>query len=526
MGFDTEKAKQAGAKPKIEIKIWDGVEYAQLDISPYLKKVPSITQELERGKYTFISGDVRIALFNTVKEFSPEYASSLIYEKYLLNRDIQIGLYFEQADGSPTAVERIFTGRMKARKWDSKQAQIDIRCMDILKKALKEKICAPKHDEVAVADPGNTGTGTFSKITKKGLATVTETWTVVFTDATHFTATGSVSGLQVNTGTVGTEYSSDSEEVTFTISQDGGDTAFIATDQFTFKTYQLLEWTDTNPADIIKDILTDTTQGLGLTEGTYIDAAEFASSKAKTADIELTGSFDNKIAKDAIAEIMQTCLGKLTVSRTGKIKFIVWEPEFAATYREFTDTVDFLDGPKPEDKVDDIINSIGIKWGENLENLYVCIDSNSVSNYKTTIYEDYEMNFVRDENTAKNVGDKMLYMFATPPETTEVVTNLQAVDLELAEHIKLTDTLMAWDGRPFMVRKLKKQLAAGKVTVVGEHAQYLNENWAFLGSNAVEADHDWTPASSQDWDTATAWERQFCYMSQDGAGADPRYYMW
>lgn len=44
-----------------------------------------------------------------------------------------------------------------------------------------------------------------------------EDWTIIFTSGTTYTARGTVSGLQVNTGTTGVEYVSDGEEITFTV---------------------------------------------------------------------------------------------------------------------------------------------------------------------------------------------------------------------------------------------------------------------------------------------------------------------
>jgi hypothetical protein len=48
-------------------------------------------------------------------------------------------------------------------------------------------------------------------------AAVDETWTITFTSATEFTVTGSVSGLQTATGTVGTEYTNDASTVYFKV---------------------------------------------------------------------------------------------------------------------------------------------------------------------------------------------------------------------------------------------------------------------------------------------------------------------
>ena len=78
------------------------------------------------------------------------------------------------------------------------------------------------------ADVGNTGDG-YVSAERCSTTPVDETWTLTATSATNFTVTGSVSGAQA-AATVGTPY--DNGIVAFTII--AGDTAFVATDEFTF----------------------------------------------------------------------------------------------------------------------------------------------------------------------------------------------------------------------------------------------------------------------------------------------------
>jgi flagellar hook protein FlgE len=75
-----------------------------------------------------------------------------------------------------------------------------------------------------------TGTGTMSALTA-GPAAVAETFTVTAVDATHFSVTGSVSGL-IGTATVGTPFTSG--QIDFTIG--AGGTAFAPGDTFTVAT--------------------------------------------------------------------------------------------------------------------------------------------------------------------------------------------------------------------------------------------------------------------------------------------------
>lgn len=59
--------------------------------------------------------------------------------------------------------------------------------------------------------------------------TVEETWTIFFTTATEFIASGSISGPQVNTGALGTSYTTDNGQVTFLLTGAGGAAGDFAT---------------------------------------------------------------------------------------------------------------------------------------------------------------------------------------------------------------------------------------------------------------------------------------------------------
>lgn len=65
-----------------------------------------------------------------------------------------------------------------------------------------------------------TGDAVFSNFVISG-TTIDETWTVVFTSPTTFSVTGSVSGLQAATGTVGVQYTTDNDELSFLLSNSG-----------------------------------------------------------------------------------------------------------------------------------------------------------------------------------------------------------------------------------------------------------------------------------------------------------------
>ncbi|MDP2645832.1 MAG: invasin domain 3-containing protein [Desulfobacterales bacterium] len=104
---------------------------------------------------------------------------------------------------------------------------------------------------VPAANPNNKGNGVMGSVTV-GKSTLDENWTVVGTAAAvnggTFSVTGSVSGLQTNTVTVGAPYVSDNAEVAFTIAD--GSTDFVVGDTFTFRTTR-------DQGFYIKDLLVD-----------------------------------------------------------------------------------------------------------------------------------------------------------------------------------------------------------------------------------------------------------------------------
>jgi len=71
-----------------------------------------------------------------------------------------------------------------------------------------------------------------------GLTTLDETWRITFLTPSTYSVLGSVSGLQVNTGILNTEYSSDNNQITIRINNTG--IPMFALDNATFRTSELV----------------------------------------------------------------------------------------------------------------------------------------------------------------------------------------------------------------------------------------------------------------------------------------------
>jgi len=82
-----------------------------------------------------------------------------------------------------------------------------------------------------------TGDATFGAISISA-TTVAEIWTVTFVSSTEFSVRGTVSGIQLNNGTLGSGYTSDNGEVSFTVTAGGSPMA--AGDKAQFRTSPVL----------------------------------------------------------------------------------------------------------------------------------------------------------------------------------------------------------------------------------------------------------------------------------------------
>jgi uncharacterized phage protein gp47/JayE len=93
-----------------------------------------------------------------------------------------------------------------------------------------------------------TGDATFGSITTSSNITA-EVWTILFDSPTTFTVTGSVSGLQTTTGTLGTVYNNDANSLHFQIT--AGVVPMVALDSFTITTLTNLENVPTNDTQVL-----------------------------------------------------------------------------------------------------------------------------------------------------------------------------------------------------------------------------------------------------------------------------------
>lgn len=557
MAITTEMDQQIGSRPIIRVQITtsDGTT----DISTYLKS--GITLDLEKSRLPdetaiVISSDVTLVLSNYDDKFTETVATSIFYNVTYLGYNIDIDVGFKKDDGTiEYADQAIFKVIDVTLSSDGSECYIIAR--DILYKLVDFILNVPANALVPAANAANTGNGYMTEIQTMPFVTVNETWTLTCTTlggsgVGKFDIVGSVSG-DVGDATSDTEFSNGSTGgIKFTIY--AGGTAWAVGDIFTFTTRQYLEWTTENPAKIIWSILTgydydadteddwsaatpklDSTQGAGNTDINY--------SSFQTAVTNLGTGFDltgyityNTNTAEALQDILLHFLGYLHADENGKINIKTYKPSFgAASIREFSDTkkISFL---KYNKNLDNIVNSCTARykkttswaWSgatETNDGKYTNTNTTSITNYGERTYEFDTYWYSANDNAIQWAVDRIINKYGDPILDLDFTTGLDGLQTHLGDTIEVTDTKTVLTNKILEVYKMNKDFSSKPmhINIICDDTDTSGVSWGFLGSSANEGDG----ISPQDlnWDTASATDKQFCYLSQTGGGG-PAYYLF
>ena len=194
--------------------------------------------------------------------------------------------------------------------------------IDVLVTSDTENTGTPASASAAVAGVGNGGDGTVT-VSGLGLNTVTETWTLTAISANSFLVSGSVSGSQGSTLSVGTLYTTEGGEASFLVEQ--GSVAFSLNDTFTL---------DTTAAVIVGETLTLTETGAdtGVFSAT-VALSDSATAVASNSALELVpgdrievfytdpqGDFGEALSLNTSALYVKTVVAGTTLSGD-----VIWE---------------------------------------------------------------------------------------------------------------------------------------------------------------------------------------------------------
>ena len=169
-----------------------------------------------------------------------------------------LAFFASQSDGTIDEGREIFLGAGQMRIGSVVHSEQDISYQETPAKIwVKNQLASTIMRNVEVLSPpnwathpdpddANTGNGTCTDVSTSQTLTIDEQWKVEFTAATAFTVyrdtgTGDVPGgtqvwTQDGTGNTGTQYTSATRGIAFTIT--AGGTAFVAGDKFTWRTYK------------------------------------------------------------------------------------------------------------------------------------------------------------------------------------------------------------------------------------------------------------------------------------------------
>lgn len=547
--------QKINSKPldKVEIELSAGI---WTDITSYYIGGANFEQEKERAPDKISAGDVRFSFVNHDNKFTPTDTSSIFYNVDFQNKKIKFSEGFYDLGYLTQAIMYI-----KDVAWDYDEQICYLHCQDIMQRLIDENLNIFPVALIPIPNTANTGNGTCSEIATLPFATVSENWTLTCTlggadGVATFSVVGSVSG-NIGTATSGTEFPpipTSTDPIKFTIS--AGVTPWIIGDIFTFSTYLYPQWTTTNPAKIIWSILTgydydsavqqnwssrvfslDNTKSddnIDINYNTFVEAIT-------NIDNNLTGYIPyDKNAAECLEEIIIHFLGSLYTDNKGRISLSSYKPSFGASllFREFSDTKKIF-ALNTEQDTAQIINKTTIKckrsaswaWSnvdEVLDDIYSNSNSTSISKYGLRNPFDWDDNFWYSPSRASQewFADRIIDKFSNPPNEIEFETGLDGIRQNLADKILFTDSRTNNSQKLMEVISISKDFEAKPktMTLTVSETGTIGLNWCFLGSG--ENEEDGLSPQNSNWDSASASDRQFCYLSTTGATSDPRYYLF
>ena len=549
--------QKQGVRPKTKVEFVD-VDGNVTDITAYYDSGGSVDWIKERAPDEIQAGDFTIQLFNHDNKFSEYKSTSLFYNERYHRGGIRIKHGFITSDGTEILEDQA-TGYIDELRVDKDRSMVTLRCRDLIREILDARLHAFPTVEVPAAGASNVGNGICTKVDTKPFKTVNENWTLTCTlaggDATAtFSVVGSVSG-SVGTATSGTEFSTGTGAggIKFTIR--AGTTSWAANDTFTFTTKQYPEWSLVNPAKIIWSVLTgynwdSNTQEnwsglvLDMSNERTVGNADINWESFRTAidqldssGLKVTGYAGyNEGANEFMQTLLLIFLGSIFTDGSGRVKIRTWAPQFmGSTYRNFADSKKMTSFSYVR-SVDEIINHVTVNYKKtdvwefsdedvNYDGSYVRSDSASITNY-----DEYPETFtVRWFSTSGaaviDFATRFLGKFAAPPLNMDFDTGHDALRTEIGDAVSVTESKYGFDTVFGEVTRINKQFDAVPVKIVMRvrRDDAIATLWGFLGSSDNE--NDGLSPQTANWDSATASDKLFAYLSQDGGGG-PDYRMF
>ena len=525
------------------------------DITKYYESGADFRQEKERGIDQISSADVTYTFANYDGYFTKLKINSIFFGQYLLHHAkirCSVGFRFDGTEEYETQSELLIT----EIKNDQANSKCYIRCQDRIYDLISQRVNVYSSDSVPKAAIGNTGNGVMTRVETKPFSTITEDFTVTLTSATAFSVNGSISG-DVGTGTVGEEFTASGNQCKFTLN--AGSIAFDSQDIFTFSTYRYPEWDDKNPVKIIWSILTGYDWDTDTQDGWYERTLKFDHTKSTSnTDLDYDSFVDtvdkvtfftlssyipyNSPAKQTIEEIISMFLGATFIGPQGKITINFFKPVWGTTEkREFSDIKKITQIDYKED-INLLINS-GIgnykatknwAWSDDartnldvLDGHYSRSESNSIDNYGVIKNFTYDRYWYSANGAHLSWAiDRLIYRHALCPRQISIKTGLDALKTKLGDVVLLTDSNANISRKACEVVGISKNFSSPPYEIILDldDLNTTEGKYVFSGSSANE--NDGISPQVDNWDSANATERDFCYLSTADAQVDPRHYLW
>ncbi len=554
--FLEEMQRLRDAIPLVKIEWLDPSGNAN-DVSRYYVSGGNVSRLKDRALDEVQAGDFDVTFWNTDGTFSEFISTSLLFGVAYHGTRLRVWLGFRLSDG--TVDYRLMqTGYVDQLLASDAEDQVTFRCRDLVGKLLDVTIHRSDDALVPVAAAANTGNGKVSSVQTKPFETVSETWTLTCTtrgaDGTAvFSVVGSVSG-NVGNATSGTTFDTVTNGiggVKFTVT--AGTTPWENGDVWTWTTAGYPQWTSQNPMKIVWSVLTGTSWDTGAAEsfaglvlaldGTrssanaQIDYDQFAVLVTAFADVApVTGYLDyDQVAATFLHDLLVLYLGSLYTGLDGRLRLAAYRPVLQVTEQGFADTLQ-VTAFGYQRTLGEVINHVSVTYkktatgwpytgdSQAYDGLWTQDDATSQAAYGQFAQAITTLWVTADGSHASDLAGQLLNRYAQPPLTLEFKTGLDAALLNLGDRISATDAKYGLSAAVVEVTGLTKTFDATpmNVQVVAKRDADTSLTWAFLGSSADEGDGESPQAS--DFDSASAVDKNFAYLSQDGGEGTPPDY--
>lgn len=554
--FETEMDRPRGTTPRTKVEFITKAGVVT-DITDWYESGANFEQVRERAPDEIQAGQFDIVLTNEDDMFSEFIVGSLLYGLDYHGAKIRISQGFLLPDSTLEYEMQgvLFIDQLST---DPLESKVTFRCRDLLWRVMDQKIHPRPEAEVPLADAGNVGDGVLAGVAKLPFVTINETWTVTCTTpgadgVAEFSVVGSVSG-SIGPATSGVEFAYPASGLRFTIH--AGLTSWALSDEFTFDTFQHPEWIEQNAGKIIWSVLTgydwdsDTIEpfaplvfDLDHTQSdanTDIDYEAFAT---VISVIDAIGVFDitgyapyDADAIQFIQSLIIMFLGSLYTGNDGRIKLTTYVPAVTPHFRTFADSKKNMSLSITR-SIDEVINYVSVNykgsdiwpWSDEsivLDGHFVDSDAVSVAARKK-LAQTFDIPwFSPSDNHVQDFASKLIARYKDPPLNVEFLTGMDALLTEIGDRIIVTDEKLGLDAVSGEVTKVVKLFDQNPASVQIKMRQDATTNLVFGAIGSEEAEGDGISPQDDDYNTASAADKQFAYFSKVGNADPPQYFIF